>query len=211
MNEDYLWDKTGSDAEIEKLENALKNFRLQEIAPPKISAEVSPFAERIAKPVEMKPQRSFFRLGFAFAASFFVCALFIGVWLRAGNNGIELAQSSGETIPAKAEETRFAESAAENEFAPPVRTAQKIETVKAPFERNLAKISQKKPAKFRSNKTLAKTDKPAKAETIVLTEEEKYAYDQLMLALSITSSKLKIVKDKVGGLEDQNAVLETER
>jgi hypothetical protein len=41
-----------------------------------------------------------------------------------------------------------------------------------------------------------------------LTAEEKYAYDQLMLALSITGSKLKIVKDKIAGTEDQNAVRE---
>jgi hypothetical protein len=44
-----------------------------------------------------------------------------------------------------------------------------------------------------------------------LTKEEKYAYDQLMLALSITSSKLKMVKDKVAGVEEKNAVRENER
>jgi len=31
----------------------------------------------------------------------------------------------------------------------------------------------------------------------------------LMLALSITGSKLKIVKDKINGIEEQNAVLDT--
>ena len=39
MKEDYLWDKTGSDPEIEKLENALKAFRYQETAPPELPAK----------------------------------------------------------------------------------------------------------------------------------------------------------------------------
>ena len=45
-----------------------------------------------------------------------------------------------------------------------------------------------------------------------LTEEEKYAYGQLMLALSITGSKLKIVKDTINGVEEiENAAKENER
>jgi hypothetical protein len=42
----------------------------------------------------------------------------------------------------------------------------------------------------------------AKKSDVQLTKEEQYAYDQLMLALSITSSKLKLVKDKVEGFEE---------
>lgn len=36
----------------------------------------------------------------------------------------------------------------------------------------------------------------------VLTDEEKYAYGQLMLALSITSSKWQVVQDSINGVED---------
>ena len=50
-----------------------------------------------------------------------------------------------------------------------------------------------------------------KKPTVKLTKEEKYAYDQLMLALSVTSSKLKLVTDKIDGIEEQNAVLENGR
>jgi hypothetical protein len=37
-----------------------------------------------------------------------------------------------------------------------------------------------------------------------LTAEEQFAYRQLMLALSITGSKLKIVQDTIDGTEDTN-------
>ena len=40
MKEDYLWDKTGSDAEIENLENVLKAFRQTDDAPPEIPAKI---------------------------------------------------------------------------------------------------------------------------------------------------------------------------
>ena len=44
MNEDYLWNRIGQKiAEIEKLENALKAFRYQEIAPPELPAKIIPF------------------------------------------------------------------------------------------------------------------------------------------------------------------------
>ena len=43
MNEDYLWDKTGEDPEIEKLENALQVFRYKETAPPALPAKALPF------------------------------------------------------------------------------------------------------------------------------------------------------------------------
>jgi hypothetical protein len=36
---------------------------------------------------------------------------------------------------------------------------------------------------------------------VALTQEERYAYHQLMLALSISSSKLKVVQDAINGVE----------
>ncbi len=60
MNEDYLWDKIGSDAEVEKLEDALQSLRYRETAAPALPAKIL-----IIKP---NPRRNFFRLGFALAA-----------------------------------------------------------------------------------------------------------------------------------------------
>ena len=39
MKEDYLWDKTGRDPEIEKLENALLAFRCRPADAPSVAAE----------------------------------------------------------------------------------------------------------------------------------------------------------------------------
>ena len=44
MNNDYLWDKTGEDAEIESLENLLGGLRFQPTAPPALPAAVAPRA-----------------------------------------------------------------------------------------------------------------------------------------------------------------------
>ncbi len=55
-------------------------------------------------------------------------------------------------------------------------------------------------------KPKSKTRKIKNNQFVKLTEEEKAAYEKLMLALSITSSKLKIVKDKVQNLDDQTAI-----
>ena len=44
-----------------------------------------------------------------------------------------------------------------------------------------------------------------------LTKEEEYAYDQLKLALTITGSKLKLLKDKVESVEDESSIRESGR
>ena len=45
-----------------------------------------------------------------------------------------------------------------------------------------------------------------KPEPVRLTSEEKYAYNQLLLALSITSSKLKLVHEKIDRVEDRKEI-----
>ena len=60
MNEEYLWDKTGEDAEIQQLENALAAFRYQETAPPALPSKILTFQPKIVeKTVAEKPPRRF--------------------------------------------------------------------------------------------------------------------------------------------------------
>ena len=196
MKEDYLWDKTGAvDPEIERLEKALAVFRYQETEPPALPAKIIPF-ERKA------PPRGFFRLAFGFA----VCAAFViislGVWFQFSVNKIEVAKDSTEAfapqIAAKiSDETPVVK--------PDDLIVKKVETTQQSVGRNIIKIKKSVPANVRQYKLLARNVE-IKKPTVVLTKDEKYAYDQLMLALSITSSKLKLVKDKVEGVEEQNAV-----
>src|SRR5215203_3432846 len=87
MKEDYLWDKTGEDLEIQGLENALKAFRYEESAPP-------PLPQKVFTLEKPKHGRFFgFRFAFAaFAAAFVVMILSI-FWLQTVNNTIPPADS----------------------------------------------------------------------------------------------------------------------
>jgi hypothetical protein len=194
MKEDYLWDKTGEDAEIQGLENALKAFRYRESEPPAPAQKVFTLE---------KPKRARF-FGFRFGWAGFAAAVVIVL-------SIFRFQSAGDKIPVSAPvaETREPQVSHDSfiekpEPAPVV----KIETAPRAAKRKFTRAFERNAPKPRPVKTIWRTSAPKEpAET--LTAEEKYAYDQLMLALSITGEKLKIVKDKINGIEDRNAGIDT--
>jgi hypothetical protein len=202
MKENYLWDKTGGDIEIERLENALKAFRYQEIAPPALPAKIIPF--------EKKSPFRFFRFSFAsaaFAALMFVC---LSVWLLYSPKKIEVAKDlpeakkievakdSRETIVSQIEKKDSDAILAEK---PNDLIVGKVGKPKRAAKQNVAQVRKVVPTKIRQNNLIARNVEAKKPE-VKLTKEEKYAYDQLMLALSITGSKLKLVSDKVSGGEE---------
>ncbi len=192
MKEDYLWDKTGEDAEIQGLENALKVFRYTETAPPELPQKV--FTVEKAKP------RKFFQFGFTFAVFAAVAVIFFAVWFQIADSKLPIIETVAETTAPPSDD-----KIADEEI---IKTPDEIAPVKvvetAPqIRRNAVPNVRPKKAVLRKVKV--------KEPTEMLTAEEQYAYNQLMLALSITGSKLKIVKDKIDGIEEQNAVIETER
>ncbi len=200
MKEDYLWDKTGAvDPEIERLEKALAVFRYQETEPPALPAKIIPF--------ERKTPRNFFRFAFAFAA----CAAFVmvslGVWFQFSSGKIEVAKDSTETIAPQIVEQI---SDAKPITKPEDLIVKKVEPPKQSVERNAVKIKKSVPAIARQNNLIARNVE-VKKPTVKLTKEEKYAYDQLMLALSVTSSTFKKVKDKVDGVEEKTVVRKSGR
>jgi hypothetical protein len=192
--EDYLWDKTGEDPEIESLENALAVFRYKETAPPEMPAKVLPFTQKKEAP------RSFFRFAYAAAACLAFVAVALGVWFQISNNKIEVAAINPlETIAPQTENKPSDEIfAAETNESNTSET--NIETTKPNVARKIVKI--KKP--IYKNRFVARNTKAKGADADKLTKEEKYAYNQLMLALSITSSKLKLVSDKIENTEKGN-------
>ena len=197
MKEDYLWDKTGENPEIEKLENALKAFRYQETAPPEIPAKVIPF--------ETKFPRKFLRFAFAFAACIAFVIVTLGIWFQISN------KQSQPTNEFANKQTPPEEKVSEIQSSSPIEKMSADSPIeKAASYKQSSKLTVIKARKIVSSKPSAQNFKP-KSTTVKLTKEEKYAYDQLMLALSITSSKLKLVKDKVDGIEEQTAVTETEK
>jgi hypothetical protein len=194
MNEDYLWDKTGEDPEIEKLENALQAFRYRETAPPALPAN--------AVPSEKETPRRFFQFAFAFAACAACVVILLGVWFQFSSNKIEVVEDLTETIsPPTVSDEIFVKE-------PDITTVEIINFPKPTAKQNVVKIRKSVPLIARQNKTTTARNIEVKKPSVKLTEEEKYAYEQLMLALSITGSKLKLVKDKVEGIGEQHAVLE---
>ena len=185
MNDEYLWNKTGNDSEIEKLEKVLAVFQYREATPPAPVHETTVLPER---------QRRF-RISFAFVfAAFAIVTIMAAVWLRI---------SSGTSKSENAPEIVFVQ---ESTDAPDATTMPVVEP-KLPPKPNPA--GQSRPAGNRKRSITAtsaairsrpKTKDSMPKDTIAaLTREERFAYRQLMLALSITSSKLKIVQDAIDG------------
>jgi hypothetical protein len=189
MQEEYLWNKTGEDPEIERLENALAMFRYVETEPPALPAKIIPF--------ERKTSRGFFRLAFGFATFASLPIVCLGVWFQFSGGKIEVANDLPKTVETPIVARVQNEIPAENPVVPAVK---KITSPKHSIEPKVLKIKKAIPAIARQNNLIARRNE-IKKPAVKLSEEEKYAYSQLMLALSITSSKLKLVEDKIYGTE----------
>lgn len=203
MKEDYLWDKTGGDPEIERLENALAAYRFQENAPPSIPslpAKVLAF--------EQKPARRYYKLAFAAAAACLVfAAAGSGFWFGFYND-----KTTNRDFAKTTELEKTVVSRKESEIGnSPNSLVGKTEVSTAGKDGNYKQTARSKFVKAHKNiqpvvyRKEAKTANVKAVKTeILLTAEERYAYDQLRLALSITSSKLKLVKNKVESVEEKN-------
>ena len=84
MKDDYLWNKTGNDSEIEKLENTLQIFRCRENQPPQISNKVISFKK--------ESPRKLFPVFRALAAGFIFAFALIGIWFYS-NSKTEISQT----------------------------------------------------------------------------------------------------------------------
>lgn len=173
MKEDYLWDKTGKDPEIERLENALEVFRYKETKPPALPENVLPF-RREDKNVF---SRKVFSIPMTIAASVAFLAVIAGLWLFASNRQEQIGNGVAQN------NFQYGEELTWDIQQPPATTKSTTVTV-AP------------------NKVRRFSPKPKREEEIILTDEERYAYEQLMKALKITSEKLNYVKQKTQGEEE---------
>lgn len=197
MNENYLWDKSGADPEIEDLENALAVFRYKETAAPALPAKIMAF--------EPKKPRKTFRFAFAAAACAAFAMIAFGIWTLIDKTEVKnnLAESVAPKIEKQSGEIPI--SKPDNSNAKPFENPPQIARQQIAAKRRIVS------ANYRPKQTTAQNVKAAKQTEVKLTDEEQYAYNRLMLALSITSSKLKEVKNKVEGNEENKTVLKNER
>ena len=184
MNDEYLWQKTGVDPEIEKLEQKLAVFRYRETP---LSVPVVETAIETARVPRWR-----ISLAFAFAASVIAAVLITVVFLgMAGKNE---------------ESVVFVASPDMEVSAPAPATTDEKKAAPAPIERVVPQFAHnKRSTVIRTTPTRdrkPKTEGPRPSTIASLTEEEKFAYRQLMLALSVSSSKLKIVEDSIKGTEN---------
>ena len=188
MKQDYLWDKSGDDAEIKRLEDILSTYRYQETAAPLI---------QVAEPVRVVERRSRWRFSFvfAFAGSAVLAVILIGVWLQFLNGQRKTASdvattSQPQPAPQTMEPTRYSDTS-KISVDKVDNTAVTAVPAKAIFRQRVRKRATRN---LVAKRATTRIGLPA-----TLTEDEKYAYGQLMLALSITGSKLKMVRDTING------------
>lgn len=225
VKEEYLWSKTGTvDPEIKRLENVLQAFRYDAAAssvPLALPAKVIPFRKESSLP-SFSTYRVF-RRALAFAACAAFVAVLLGVRYQIASNDNYSEIGSAETLVIPENYAPFPdEEPVIIEVKTPVvgkslgySVAKKPEYTKHPNVGKQVKARRVFPAidfqkiDFQSKKIVRNVE-PVK-QIVKLTDEEKYAYERLMLALSITSSKFKLVKDKVEGREEKRAVREKGR
>jgi hypothetical protein len=173
MNDEYLWQKTGEDPEIAALEKALAVFRYREDAPPALTVQE-----------ESRPRRWRFVFAFASVAAIVVVAI---VWMQS-------SKSVADDIVFVNESTLATPPPVQS----PVTPIRNTGDTAAPKPQSRRDIIPTTAALTRRPKPKSPRPEPRLA---ALTEEERYAYGQLMLALSISSEKLKVVQDAINGVE----------
>ena len=181
MKEDYLWDKKGSDAEIERLEGLLSGFRY--VDEPAAPSNVVEFPDR-----RYEGRNTHWMI--AIAASVAIGAVAIGAW----------------TLSSSIEDPLIAGAPGSNAVAAPNAVETQVKNaVEEPAQPILSRADIR-PAKSRnSTHKAAFRARPRHRKPVVedaFTKDELQAYNQLMLALSITGSKLQIVKDSVNGTQE---------
>ena len=175
MNERYLFEISGTDTEIQKLEGLLRGFRYEPGEPPELPA---------ANVVAFNKVRPSWTLRVLFAASAsLVLVLLAGVWLRSGE--VPSDQAVAVEVP--------------QSMAPPSKRTIGPEAHTIPVVAARPELATKVVGrKFRRPHLVQPLSKRGRELKPELSAEERYAFGQLMLALSITGSKLRIVREMIG-------------
>lgn len=179
MKEDYLWDRTGSDAGIEDLERTLGTLRFEGTTAPGITQQSEAPA----------PRRFRFRLAFsgaAFASAVIAASVFFAVYGTL-YDARELSVSL-ENRPTPVEAVEIPDPPA---IAAPANV--EFRTAAVPKSKAERTRVREKPV------PVSQPAIPAPDQFAMLTAEEREAYDNLMLALSVTTSSLKLVQEKANG------------
>jgi len=185
MNGDYLINKEGNDFEVEQLESLLSEFRIDPV-PPSMSR------------IGYQEQRSTFR---RFKMSFALGLVSICVVLLAAGYlfmNVSINRDARERATLSLTPAPVLDNTADAEL-PDIRK-DVVEQSKSQFrhEHHVRKLASSR----------IKRSRPVGRETAgsrqKLTPEERYAYQQVKLALFIASTKIKIVQNTIDRVDEVN-------
>lgn len=200
MKNDYLWDKSGADAEIERLEQTLSVFAFE---PRKFQVEPGVAPQAVRTRTSMRSWLRSLRPIVAFSVACFLLAVAVGAGLVAFV-GFVADERRGEAVVAPTQPVGDVvvshESLREESRTNPEALDDRA-IVREP-------VRKRRPAPFRSAftrqpRTTAERRKQS-TDKLVVTDEEREAYRQLIFALSLTSSKLRLVNNAVNGVNSDS-------
>ena len=177
MSDQYLFEGKGSDPEIRRLEKLLSIYRIEPVAPSLNQAHQKTVGSSTF---------GLFRRRFLFASAVgsfaaMAIALVLVFWFfRPAKNDVLVTAPERLVIS-----TRHQDSI--------VETTPAITKVNRRLE-----IAKTRKLRFR------RTSAPIRVTASQLTPQEKYAYQQVLVALWITGSKLKVVQDTINRVNDEN-------
>ncbi|MGI9036703.1 MAG: hypothetical protein ACR2GD_11780, partial [Pyrinomonadaceae bacterium] len=153
--------------------------------------------------------------GLAFAACIGLVLLGAGVWNLLSKSNREFENDSAKIAAPQNSTLHIQPPVIESPTdsavqKTPVLSGKIIELTRQTPKQKITKAHENSPPVNLKNETNARKNAPLES-NVKLTGEEKYAYNQLMLALSITSAKLKIVKDKIDNSETPNVVFSSKQ
>jgi hypothetical protein len=174
MKTDYLWDKKGSDSEIERIETILSEYRYVPIQAPNVVPEKVVSSWRWLLPVTA------------------VAAVVLAVmWISLSSSHVAVSKDESFGILVS---------------APPVALLPEPPTKTAVERTASVRTSETRPMltqiRAKASPSRKRTSKPA---TVALTDEERYAYEQVVRALYITGTQLRSVHSAIAGIEDHTA------
>ncbi|HYJ90969.1 MAG TPA: hypothetical protein VEV84_06660 [Pyrinomonadaceae bacterium] len=186
MRHKYLFEKEGSDPEIERLEELLSVYRIDPVVPS--FGRVLNHAKPATTFSKLRLLITYGSVG-AFAA--ITLAVVMGtIWLNRQPENV-VALNPAEIVPMEVIDTMTVpdqpDSLARDDKNPSRRV----------FEISKARHIQSAPSR---KSQLAKVER--KPNSPRLTPEEKYAYEQVRLALWLAGSKIKVVQDTINGVDE---------
>lgn len=190
MNDRYLFDKHGSDAETERLEGLLAAYRINPVVPA---------LGRVNREAVARPALSFFRPAFSFAAVIVFFAVFaasltlLSSFLEQDAATDLTAVSPAVVSPPDIRRDEFPDAVSEFTVGYPDREVRRIEQSGTNFLK--ASVHTRRTKKLKGTTA---------SRMVRLTKEERYAYEQVLAALYITGSKLKVLHDSLNSIDDDN-------